>query len=111
MIPEYCTVLCTCPDEACARRIADHLVSKQLAACVNIVPGLTSVYVWKGQTEHSTELLLIIKSRAELFSRLETAIREHHPYELPEIIAVPIILGTADYLKWVTDATQARTLA
>ncbi|MBI3772506.1 MAG: divalent-cation tolerance protein CutA [Gammaproteobacteria bacterium] len=111
MNPEYCTVLCTCPDEACAHRVADHLVSNQLAACVNIVPGLTSVYVWKGQTEHSAELLLIIKTRSELFTRLETAIRELHPYELPEIIAVPITLGSAAYLDWIAQSTQARTSA
>jgi periplasmic divalent cation tolerance protein len=111
MHPEYCTVLCTCPDETSARRIADHLVSNQLAACVNIVPGLTSVYVWQGKTEHSAELLLIIKTRSELFSRLETAVRELHPYELPEIIAVPVTMGSTPYLDWIAQSTQARTLA
>ncbi len=94
-------VLNTCPDAASAQRIAIALVDKDLAACVNIVPGLRSIYRWKGKRESADELLLIIKTRVADYSKLEAMIRELHPYELPEIIAVPIHAGLPAYLQWV----------
>ncbi|MDO9371205.1 MAG: divalent-cation tolerance protein CutA [Gammaproteobacteria bacterium] len=94
-------VLCTCPDQDVALSIANALVDGKLAACVNIVPGLRSVYRWKGARENAEEALLIIKSRADDYAPLETAVRALHPYELPEIIAVPICTGLPAYLSWL----------
>ncbi|MDA1106982.1 MAG: divalent-cation tolerance protein CutA [Proteobacteria bacterium] len=94
-------VLCTCPDQDTALNIANALVDNKLAACVNIVPGLHSVYRWKGARENAEEVLLIIKSRADDYAPLETTVRALHPYELPEIIAVPINTGLPAYLAWV----------
>ncbi|MGR9052479.1 MAG: divalent-cation tolerance protein CutA [Gammaproteobacteria bacterium] len=97
----YQLILCNCPDLVVARRIADTLVENGLAACVNILPGLTSVYRWQDQIESAEEILLLIKSRADYYAKLETAVRQLHPYELPEIIAVPIDQGLPDYLRWI----------
>lgn len=94
-------VFTTCPDSGTAQRIAEALVDRNLAACVNIVPGLRSVYRWKGKRESADELLLIIKARAADYAKLETLVRELHPYELPEIVAVPIQAGLSAYLKWI----------
>ena len=84
-----------------ARRIARHLVEQQLAACVNIVPGATSIYTWKGAIEEAPELLLVIKSSRSLFDVLRTELTKIHPYEVPEILAVPIVDGAEPYLNWV----------
>ncbi|NJM12108.1 MAG: divalent-cation tolerance protein CutA [Synechococcaceae cyanobacterium SM1_2_3] len=100
-------ILCTCPDPATAERIAQTVVSERLAACVNIVPGLTSIYRWQGQIEHQSELLLLIKTREAIYPLLETRIRELHPYETPEIISLSILAGSAPYLDWLADNTGA----
>lgn len=97
----YCVILCTCPDRTSAELIANTLVTNKLAACVNIVPGITSIYQWQGNLEKSQELLLIVKSRSELFSSVENAILTHHPYELPEIISIPLQNGFPNYLSWI----------
>lgn len=102
MTTEYCLALCTCPSAESAAELAEVLIGEQRAACVNIVPGLTSVYPWKGKIETSQEHLLLIKTEAAVFTELEAAIKAHHPYELPEIIAVPIVRGSADYLEWLS---------
>ena len=94
-------VLCTVPDRENAERIAETLVAEQLAACVNIIPGITSVYRWQGAVEKGEELLLFIKTRQDAYSALEQRIRALHPYELPEIIAVPIQTGQKDYIRWI----------
>lgn len=94
-------VLCTCPDLATATTIANELVDKQLAACVNILPAVHSIYRWKGQLEASEELLLLIKSSQANYPQLETSILALHPYELPEIIAIPVVAGLASYLAWI----------
>lgn len=94
-------ILSTCPDTEVAERIADALVDQKLAACVNLVPGLRSVYRWKGQRERAEEVLLIIKSRTQDYSAVEKALRALHPYELPEIIAVPVSAGLPAYLAWL----------
>ncbi|MCI0654758.1 MAG: divalent-cation tolerance protein CutA [Methylococcaceae bacterium] len=98
---DFCVVLCTCPDRAIAEMIAQTLVSRQLAACVNILPGITSVYYWKGKTENSQEHLMLIKTDSTHYGELEQCILEKHPYELPEIIAVPLQHGFEEYLTWI----------
>ena len=103
----YILVLNTCNSEEIASKIAETLVKKKLAACVNIVNGMESVYQWQGKIQRDTELLLIIKTRQSLFSQLEHEIQELHDYELPEIIAVPIEAGEKNYLNWIQSSTNA----
>ena len=86
-------------------KIADDLVKGRSAACVNIVPGITSVYRWKGDVCTDNELLLIIKSRKALFAEIQDRIRALHPYELPEIISCELSDGSEPYLNWITDST------
>jgi periplasmic divalent cation tolerance protein len=95
-------VLNTCPTQESAERIARCVVEARLAACVNVVPGLRSYFEWKGKTAVSDEVLLVIKSRPELFDALLSMITSQHPYELPEVIAVPISTGFPPYLAWLT---------
>lgn len=94
-------VLTTCPDGACAERIARALVAEGLAACVNILPAVRSIYKWKGKIEDAGEQLLAIKSAAASFPAIRDRLRALHPYELPEIIAVPIVDGLPEYLAWL----------
>ena len=94
-------VLTACPDAACAERIARALVEEGLAACVNILPPMRSIYTWKGKIEDATEQLLVIKSATARFPALRDRLRSLHPYELPEIIAVPITDGLPEYLAWL----------
>ena len=101
MSTSYQIVFCTCPDKDTAETIATLLVEKQLAACVNIMPNITSVYRWQGQIERAEELLLIIKAQTDVYPLLEAKIKQYHPYEVPEIIAVPIERGLPDYLHWI----------
>lgn len=98
-------LLCTVPDRKVAERIAEILVTERLAACVNILPAVTSIYLWQEKLEQSEELLLLIKSRAAVYQQLEQRILALHPYELPEIIAVPIHAGLAGYLRWIEENT------
>lgn len=100
-------VYCTCPDQATAERIAETMVNERLAACVTIAPGLTSIYRWQGQIQRDAEVLLIIKTRSVVYPSLEARIHDLHPYEVPEIIALPIQAGSATYLNWITDNTGA----
>ncbi|MEK7206782.1 MAG: divalent-cation tolerance protein CutA [Pseudomonadota bacterium] len=102
-LPKCQIVLTTCPDSAAAERIAKALVAERLAACVNILPVAQSIYLWKGQVESAAEHLLLIKSLTRAFRQIEKRILELHPYELPEVIAVPITSGFKDYLAWVRD--------
>jgi periplasmic divalent cation tolerance protein len=100
-------VFCTVADNATGRRIANALVENRLAACVNLLPGLESTYRWQGQVEHDSEALLLIKVRAADYAELEAAILALHPYELPEIIAVPVTGGLPAYLDWVARHGEA----
>lgn len=102
----YHIVLNTCPDTGVAKNLATLLVQEHLAACVNIIPGLTSIYEWEGKLETGSECLLIIKSVKKHYPELEKMIRDNHPYELPEIIAVSISDGLNDYLAWVGQQCQ-----
>ena len=99
-------ILCTCPDNQVAEQLATSLVEQRLAACINIVPGLTSIYRWQGKLEKGTEVLLLIKTTRECYTAVETAIRQQHPYELPEIIAVTLDEGSPDYLRWITTSLE-----
>ena len=98
-------VLTNLPDRASAERLAGLLVERRLAACVNILAPCRSVYRWKGAVQHDEEHPMLIKTTAERYGALEQALREGHPYELPEIIAVPIEGGLPAYLDWVTAET------
>ena len=97
---------CTCPDAATADRIADALIGERLAACVNILPGIRSVYRWHGQVEHADEALLMIKTAADRLDALTARVTALHPAELPELIAVEVVGGLPAYLSWVADQTR-----
>ena len=102
--PAAYIVLCTCPDRDSAERLARDAVTQKLAACVNIVAGLTSIYSWKGAIEKADEVLLLAKTTPGAWQALELAWRSQHPYELPEIIAVPVATGSEAYLRWISEA-------
>lgn len=104
--PRYLLVLSTCPDQSSARHIAEIVVTEKRAACVNIVPGITSCFFWEGKMDTEDELLLVMKTTSENYPALETLIKDEHPYELPEIIAVPIRTGLSGYLDWIVSNTQ-----
>jgi len=99
-------VLSTAGSEDEARKLARHLVEQQLAACVNIVPRVESIYRWQGKVESSQEWLLLIKTSAERFPAVRDAIRELHSYDLPECIALTIEDGSPDYLQWLADSVK-----
>jgi len=96
-------VLSTAPNAEEAERLARCLVEEGLAACVNIVPGLVSVYRWQGEIQREAECQLLIKCRATAYHALEKRLRELHPYELPEILALEVAQGLPAYLRWVAD--------
>jgi periplasmic divalent cation tolerance protein len=99
-------VYCTCPDHAAAQKLARELVASRLAACVNILPGVESLYRWQGNIEHDNEILLLIKSDTAHFGALEDTISNLHPYEVPEILAVPVEAGHEPYLEWIDQCLE-----
>ncbi len=99
-------ILTNCPNEEIANKIALAVVELKLAACVNILPRMQSIYRWQGVVESATEIPLLIKSTSEHYPALEAAIRERHPYKVPEIIALPITHALPAYLKWVQAEMQ-----
>jgi periplasmic divalent cation tolerance protein len=99
-------VLTNLPDRGAAERLAETVIAKHLAACVNILAPCRSVYRWKGEVQHDEEHPMLIKTTRERYGALEQALREGHPYELPEIIAVPIERGLPAYLEWVATETK-----
>jgi len=101
-------VLVTCPTGTVARQLAQHIIQRRLAACVNIVPLVHSVYRWKGKIERSREALLVMKSTAACFQALRRGILTRHPYDVPEIIALPLIAGHLPYLAWVRQSVAVR---
>ena len=94
-------VLTTCATTEEAERLARALVTERLAACVNVVPQIRSFYRWKGELETADEFLLIIKSSRDLFAELKTELEKLHPYEVPEVLALPIVAGAENYLTWL----------
>ena len=94
-------ILCTCPNEESASRLAEALVSERLAACVNVLPSVKSVYRWEGAVETATEHLLLIKTTDARFPAVRARIVELHSYDTPEIIAVPITAGSESYMSWL----------
>ena len=97
--------LCTCPDTDTAKALAESLVDARLAACVNIVPGLLSVYRWQDQVEQEPEVLLVIKTTEARLAALTARIEQEHPYDVPEVISHPIVAGQENYLDWVRQCT------
>jgi len=97
--------MCTCPDGDSATAIARHLVERGLAACVNMVAPVRSVYRWRGEVTEDSETLMLIKTTESRYDELEQAIIANHPYELPEVIAVPIERGFKQYLQWINEQT------
>jgi periplasmic divalent cation tolerance protein len=106
MVENQIVTFCTVPDREAGERIAAALVEERLAACVNLIPGLTSIYRWQGKVEKAAECLLVIKTTAARFEALKARIKALHPYETPEIIAVPITHGDNAYLNWLTENSQ-----
>jgi periplasmic divalent cation tolerance protein len=102
---EYAVILVTVNSQEEALRIARALVDSRLAACVNIISGLRSIYRWKGKSCDEGELLLLIKTRIALFEQVEGKIKEIHSYEVPEIVAIPITRGSETYLNWLNEST------
>lgn len=104
---DYVVVLSTVPSEETGKAIAGSLVSERLAACVNIVAEISSVYRWQGKLEESREALLVIKTRQEVLERLMKRIVELHPYEVPEVVVLPIVGGHLAYLEWVSASVDS----
>jgi periplasmic divalent cation tolerance protein len=101
-------VLTTTETPEDAERIARRLVERELAACVQVLPPITSIYRWQGRIERATENLLLVKTRRELYAAVEAEIKANHSYQTPEIIALPVENGSADYLHWLAAATPAK---
>lgn len=107
---EVLLVLTTFPDGEQARQTGTALVESQLAACVSLCPKVESIYRWQGKVESSTEVLALLKTTPEAYPRLEKRLRELHPYEVPEIIALPTTHVSAAYAQWVMDETRPPTI-
>jgi len=99
-------VATTLPDRATAERIAEALVTARVAACVNILAECTSIYHWQGKLEHSSEVPLLIKTTRDAYAKLESVLRSLHPYDVPEIVALPVTAGLPPYLDWVAQETK-----
>jgi len=103
---QYIVVLITVPSKEVGRKVSEALLEKKLAACVNIVPAINSLYNWQGKPQDDEECLLLVKTRASIFEeQFVPAVRSVHPYEVPEIIALPIIMGLRSYLDWIKAET------
>ncbi len=98
---EAIVILCTCPDEETASRLASGLVEKDLVACVNILSGIRSIYRWQGKLTDDSEVLMVIKTLASRFEAIETWLLEQHPYDVPEVIALPVEKISTNYMAWI----------
>lgn len=102
-------VLVTTPSAEVAEKISYALLNEELAACANIVPSINSIYKWDGEIKNDTEVLIIIKTRSDLFDdTFIDTVKQEHPYDVPEIIALPIVHGSQDYLDWIADVTKKK---
>ena len=105
-MPSFIQVFTTVEKREDARRIAEIVVGRRLAACVQVVGPIGSTYWWKGKVEDAEEWLCLMKTRKELYGKLEAAVKSVHPYEEPEIIALPIVEGSEGYLRWIEENTE-----
>ena len=105
---ECCQVTTTLPDQAAAERLADAVVEERLAACAQVLGPITSTYRWQGEVERAPEWYCHLKTTAARLAALQARIKELHPYDVPEIIALPIVDGNADYLRWIEEAVAER---
>lgn len=103
---EYIVVLITTPQTEESKKIADKLVREKIAACVNIIPQVNSMFWWENKVNNEPESLLIIKTTKNQLKKLITTVKEIHAYSVPEIIALPIIGGNEDYLKWIEESVE-----
>ena len=103
---EILVLFCTCPDAATAERIAHELVGASLVACVNVVPGLRSIYRWNGAVQVDEEVLMILKTPADRLAAARERLVALHPYDVPEVVALPVVDGHHPYLQWVADSTR-----
>ncbi len=103
---KYIQIITTTNDEVVAKRIGRTLVEKRLAACVQIIRGITSIYWWEGKITEDSEILIFIKSKEELYKEIEKTIKELHNYSVPEILSIPISDGNPDYFKWMENELQ-----
>ena len=99
-------VLCTTPNQEVASNLANTIVQERLAACVNIISGITSVYHWNDSLCHDQEVLLVIKTTSQVFPSLRQRVLSLHPYEVPELIALPVTAGSRPYLTWIQNNTK-----
>jgi periplasmic divalent cation tolerance protein len=106
MDADFLLVLCTCPTREAANAIATALLEERLAACVNQLPGVRSLYRWEGRIEDDDELMLLIKTTATNFSAIETMIRNLHPYEVPEVIGLSLTAGSEAYFDWIRNSVR-----
>ena len=104
MNEERLVVFSTAPNSAVAEELARHLLGEQLAACVNVIDGIRSIYRWEGEVHRDPEVLLVIKTDRAHLEPLTETLQNQHPYDCPEVVAVPIVGGSADYLGWLTDS-------
>jgi periplasmic divalent cation tolerance protein len=108
---DFVVVLVTVPDVEIGARLGRALVEEQLAACVNLVPGLRSIYAWKGAVHDDAEVLCVLKSRRALFAPLRDRVLSLHPYEVPEVIALPLAEGSPAYLAWLAQGTATPSVS
>ncbi len=108
MLSSYVVILTTTPSKDVSLKIARELVKRKLVACVNIIPGVYSVYTWKGKVEEAQEELLVMKTKRELIKEVIKLVKELHPYEVPEVISLSISGGYEKYLKWIDEVVATR---
>jgi periplasmic divalent cation tolerance protein len=100
--PSFIFIYVTCPNVKVARTLAEALVGKKMIACANILPQMHSIYFWDGAVQKDREVVLILKTRQQLFRKCEAEIKKNHPYKNPCIVALPIVTGSKDYLRWLS---------
>ena len=98
---QYCVILTTVPHSESGKALAQGLLQNSLAACINIIPGLESYYYWQGELQQDSELQLLIKSNHSKLEDIESYLKNHHPYELPELLVLPVQSGSSEYLNWM----------